>query len=194
MKFKIFIVFLITTIFVSLFSWKPLDNKETAFSTNFVAVTKEAKPVQKLTKKASSKENKKTKNKKAVEKKNPVIYQYNITEEDIEFLTKCVVIEAGYTDPVSQRLMLDCILNRIDSEYFPNTLYGVLEQAHQFDVVRNGSTAYANPTEEDYEVVRSECRKGAKRHNNEVQFYRTEHYHDFGTPLFSYGGHYFSKL
>lgn len=54
-------------------------------------------------------------------------------EEEIESLCKCVWGEARGCSLKQQAAVVWCILNRVDSEQFPNDIISVLEQPGQFD-------------------------------------------------------------
>lgn len=79
-----------------------------------------------------------------------------MSEPEIELLAKLVRSEAGNQEMIGKRLVADVVLNRIDSETFPDTVEGVIRQDGQFSVIRNGSFDRAEPTEEDFEAVRME--------------------------------------
>ncbi len=105
----------------------------------------------------------------------------NIDEE--ELLAKVVHAEAGNQDMTGKRLVVDCVLNRIDSDEYPNHVFGVVLQEGQF--VR--SETY---TDDDMEAVQKELKE---RLDYDIIFFRTNHYHDFGTPTYQHGDHFFSK-
>lgn len=121
---------------------------------------------------------------------------YSVTEIvpkgfDIELLARCVEAEAGTQGYVGKCLVIDTILNRKDSEYFPNTTDEVIMEEGQFAVVTNGSIYTVTPVQETYEAIWDELEH---RTNPDIVFFRTQHYHEFGTPLFQYGEHYFSGM
>lgn len=105
-----------------------------------------------------------------------------LQEDEKELLAKMVHAEAGNQDMTGKRLVVDCVLNRIDDEAYPNHVFGVVLQEGQF--VR--SYTY---TDDDMEAVEKEMEQ---RLDYDVMYFRTKHYHDFGTALFQHGDHYFS--
>lgn len=66
----------------------------------------------------------------------PHTYYYNIinslSDNDIDLICRIAVLEAGNQCEDGQRAVLEVILNRIMSEYYPDTAYGVLSATGQF--------------------------------------------------------------
>lgn len=110
-------------------------------------------------------------------------------EEGKELLAKCVMAEAGGEGETGMRLVTACILNQLDDPDFPDTIQGVISLKGNF-----ASYPYAirkaEPTDECYEAIKKEV---SNRSNYEIKFFRTDHYHGFGTPELRHGAHYFSK-
>lgn len=109
--------------------------------------------------------------------------------DSLEYLACCVEAEAGNQTELGKRLVCDTVLNRFDSGKY-ESLYDVINEPGQYSVVENGKILTVTPSEETYRIVNEEleCRT-----NTEVLYFRTDHYHKFGTPLFREGDHYFSK-
>lgn len=112
-----------------------------------------------------------------------VVHAYEYTAEEIVQIAKVVQHEAGNQSEVGKRLVADTILNRVESDNFPNTVKEVLNQKGQ----------YCNPSEyppkEMYSIVAQEI---YTRTNNKVLWYRTKQYHTYGVPIVKEGNHYFS--
>lgn len=108
---------------------------------------------------------------------------------DIEYLVRCVEAEAGGETELGKRLVCDVVLNRFENGAY-ESLIEVINEPHQFAVVSDGRIHTVEPTEATYKIVEEELQK---RTNEEVMYFRTEHYHKFGEPLFKEKGHYFSK-
>jgi len=108
--------------------------------------------------------------------------------DEIELLARVVFGEAGNQDEMGKRLVIDCVLNRVGRRGFSNSITGVLYQPGQFTVVNRLSRF---PVDEGIcNLIREEM---SNRTNSEVLYFRPRHYHNFGTPLFQHGAHYFSK-
>lgn len=103
---------------------------------------------------------------------------------EIALMAKVVRAEAGNQDDVGKRLVVDCILNRLDSDNFPNTIKGVIEQKNQFE-------SYPWYTQDDWDAVADEI---VDRTDDEIVFFRTDRYSTHGEPAYQYGDHYFSTM
>ena len=102
---------------------------------------------------------------------------------DIVLIGKVVQHEAGNQSDLGKRLVCDTILNRVESENFPNTVYEVINQPGQY------CNPKKFPPDGMYKLVAEEI---YNRTNHEVLWYRTKRYHKYGTPLVVEGNHYFS--
>ena len=102
---------------------------------------------------------------------------------DIVLIGKVLNHEAKYESELGQRLVIDTILNRVESDKFPNTVSEVINQPGQ----------YCNPKEYApqwmYSIIAQEM---YNRTNDKVLWYRTKKYHTYGTPILVEGAHYFS--
>ena len=116
---------------------------------------------------------------------------YDVEEfwDDMEMVALVCVSEAEGESEYGKRLVIDTIFNRLDSEYFPNNIHDILYAPNQYECVSNGridrveyNVYIANLVLEEYQ----------HRTNTEVIYFRTDHYFDFGKPLFSEGHHWFS--
>ena len=75
-------------------------------------------------------------------------YTEDPTEEEIEeeirfgemeLIAQLVMAEAGNQDLTGKRYVADVVLNRVDSDEFPNTVEEVIFQENQFSVIENGA-------------------------------------------------------
>ena len=73
-----------------------------------------------------------------------------ITYDDAQLLMKAAQAEAGNQGVTGQWLVMCVILNRVDSESFPNTVAGVLSQDGQFATYANGAIDKAEPTSDTH--------------------------------------------
>lgn len=108
--------------------------------------------------------------------------EIDLSEDEKIVLAKVVHAEAEDQDMIGKRLVVDCVLNRVDCDAYPNHVFGVVLQDGQF--VR--SDTY---TQDDMDAVEAEIEK---RLDHDVMYFRTKHYHNFGTSLYQHGDHYFS--
>ena len=110
-----------------------------------------------------------------------------LTQENIDYLARVVYAEAGTQGLYGQQLVVDVILNRIDSPRFPNDLISVLNQPCQFSVVGSGAIWCKTPTEETYEAIMLELQE---RQDYDILFFCAGGYN--GNPAYQYKDHYFS--
>ena len=112
-----------------------------------------------------------------------------ISEAEFEYIVKTVWAESGNQDELGQRYVTDCIINR-KKKYKCKNYYDVIQAKNAFATYSNGMIERAEPTELTYKVVKEELEYQT---NTEILYFRTKHYHKFGTPCFKHGAHYFSK-
>ena len=78
--------------------------------------------------------------------------------DEMEMIAQLVMAEAGNQDLMGKRYVVDVVLNRVDSDDFPDTVEEVIFQKNQFSVIENGDFDDAGwtITEECYEAVKME--------------------------------------
>lgn len=111
-----------------------------------------------------------------------------ISEADKALMVQIVHAEAGNQDLLGRRLVADVVLNRVDNEAFPDTVYEVIYQPGQFTPVRTGSI---NLPADDMDMLAVELEL-QQRTSDSVLFFRRGRYADYGEPHFKVGDHYFS--
>ena len=127
----------------------------------------------------------------------------DLTEEDIkemdywgelELLAAVVEAEAGNQDMIGKRLVVDVVLNRVDSPLFPDTITEVLEQPGQFTTMWNGAVEDAgyHMQQDDYDAVMMEVT--GKRLDYDVYFFTAGEYNASCKPAYIHGDHYFGYL
>ena len=118
--------------------------------------------------------------------------QEQVPQSDIDLLATIVRAEAGNQPLEGKRAVADVILNRVDSDSFPDTIEGVLYQDGQFSCVHDGNFVKALSTkdETDYKAVELELED---RTYDSWVFFRTGGYSSYGEPAGIIGDHYFSK-
>ena len=113
-----------------------------------------------------------------------------IFDEQIELLARCVESEAGNQSQLGKRLVADVILNRVESEDFPDGIEGVINQKGQFSVVSNGSIDKAVPSAETWEAVAMEMNR---RIDENILYFKAGSYPAYGEPVCQVDKHFFSK-
>ena len=127
----------------------------------------------------------------------------DLTEEDIkemdywgelELLAAVVEAEAGNQDMTGKRLVVDVVLNRVDSPLFPDTITEVLEQPGQFTTMWNGAVEDAgyHMQQDDYDAVMMEVT--GKRLDYDIYFFTAGEYNASCKPAYIHGDHYFGYL
>lgn len=116
--------------------------------------------------------------------------QETITTDDVELIALVTMAEAEGECEEGKRLVIDTILNRMDSEHFPDTAYGVIYQKGQFSSMWDGRVDECYVRNDICELVEQELKN---RLDDDVIFFRTRRYSDYGSPLFKVGNHYFSS-
>lgn len=130
-----------------------------------------------------------------------LVYETNDTDEQIaeevrlgemEMVAQLVEAEAGNQSFEGKCLVVDVILNRLESDSFPDTVEEIIFQKGQFSVTRNGAFEKAayNMKESDYAAVEYAY---SLHENKEVLYFNCGDYVEGTNKLFKVGGHYFSK-
>ena len=110
--------------------------------------------------------------------------------EYLDMLALCVEAEAGNQDKLGKRLVCDVILNRVDSEHFPNDIRSVIYQPTQFSVVWDGSMErIGKASEETIELCKMELEH---RTDTEIMFFGANGFSKFGNKAYKHSDHYFS--
>lgn len=111
---------------------------------------------------------------------------------EMELISQLVEAEAGNQPIEGKRLVVDVILNRVESPDFPNTVEEVIFQEGQFSVVKNGAWEKAawNMKESDFDAVKYE----SEMHSNKdvLYFNNSRNVSGKGTP-FKVGDHWFNS-
>lgn len=111
--------------------------------------------------------------------------------DDMELLALVCVAEAEGESELGKRLVIDSVLNRVDSPNFPNTIWDVVYQANppQYSCVWDGRLEKVEYDEYIASLVMDEFNN---RTNSDVIYFKTEGYFNHGTPIIHEGHHYFS--
>ena len=112
--------------------------------------------------------------------------------DELELLAQLVEAEAGNQPIEGKRLVVDVILNRLNSDDFPDTVEGVIFQPGHFSVMTNGAWEKAawHMQDSDYSAVMIEMEM---HENKEVLFFNNnKKVAGTGTP-FKVGDHWFNS-
>lgn len=109
-------------------------------------------------------------------------------DSEMYLFAQCILAEAENQDDVGKRLVIDVILNRC--RLYNKTIKEVILQKNQFECVSNKYIYTRIPNEHIYNLIQEEMNNPI---NEEILYFRTDHYHTFGTPVLKHQDHYFSK-
>lgn len=112
-----------------------------------------------------------------------------LTDEEIDLIALCVMGEAEGESEEGKRMVIDVILNRLDSPRFANTIHGVIYAKGAFECMWNGRVNRCYVRDDIRELVVEEL---LNRSYSNIHYFRTNHYHTFGKPVVQVGNHYFS--
>lgn len=115
---------------------------------------------------------------------------YGTKPGELDLLAACVEAEAGNQNLLGKRLVVDVILNRWAAPDFPDSIKEVIEEPGQFKVVDSGAIQSVKPTDDTWYAVYAELT--GIRASEEVMYFRTGHYSNYGHPWGCIGDHYFS--
>lgn len=118
---------------------------------------------------------------------------YSYSKKEIEMIARVTMAEVGTEPEKTKRLVIDTILNRVENPRFANTVKKVIYAKNQFSVMTNGAYKRAWVDDKYVQLVEEEIDL-ENRLSNEVLYFRTSHYHDFGIPVTSVRNCYFSGL
>lgn len=117
-------------------------------------------------------------------------YDYYISDDDIALIALITMAEAEGESELGQRLVIDTILNRLNSPSYANTVEGVIYQPGAFSCLYDGRVDRCYVMEEMVELVKEEL---TVQVNYDCIYFCGGGYSAYGTPMFQEGGHYFSS-
>lgn len=118
-------------------------------------------------------------------------WMHKFSDDDMQMLYQLVHAESGNQDLTTQEAVASVVINRVMSEYFPNSVSSVIFADGQFSVVDNGSI-WCTPSEQSIQAVNNVCENGVTIKNN-IYFFRNSHYHNGYTDEMQLGVLYFSS-
>lgn len=115
--------------------------------------------------------------------------EFDMSDEDMSLIALVTMAEAEGESELGKRLVIDTILNRVDSPRWPNTVQEVIYQKGQFTCMWNGRSDRCYVRNDILELVKEELKV---RTNTRCVFFQGGCYPSNGTPLLQEGNHYFS--
>ena len=114
----------------------------------------------------------------------------SLNAEEYRLLCTTVFCEAGNQTVETQTMVALTILNRINSYIFPNTVREVVYQDEQFAVTKWDNFENYGWTESVTAAVKNAL--ADNEYPDDMYYFRTLHYHTFGTPYMQSEDLYFS--
>lgn len=112
-----------------------------------------------------------------------------LKKSELELIAKCVESEAGNQNDLGKRLVVDVILNRVDSERFPDDVESVISQKYHFTTFWNGEMdKIKSPSQETFDAIDAELET---RTDDKILFFTSGGYNKYCIPAYKYGDHYF---
>lgn len=84
----------------------------------------------------------------------------NYTEDDLYYLAAAVCCEAGGENEEIQLLVANVVINRVNSSFYPDTIYDVLTEYGQYGMMWEYGIEFPNWADED---VKNQCYSVARR-------------------------------
>lgn len=119
-------------------------------------------------------------------------YSLGVTKEEIDLMAAIAEAEAGNQGLVGKRLVVDVILNRVESDYFPGQIEKVIYQQNQFTSISDGNfeKAKSNISDESYAAVYDEL---LLRTDHDILYFTANEYGQYGIPAYQYQDHFFCR-
>lgn len=124
-----------------------------------------------------------------VEETEPPEPEYPLTDSEIEFIATVTMAEAENQSEKCKRLVIDTILNRLDSSEFPDTVHDVIYAKNQFEVMVNGRYERCYAKKSIIKLVKEEL---LDRTNTQVVYFNSIGYNNWSQPILQDGAMYFS--
>lgn len=119
------------------------------------------------------------------------IEYYELSElTDVELIALITMAEAESECNFGKRLVIDTVLNRVDSEHFPDSVHDVIYQPNQFASVWNGRIHKCLVLKNICEMVEEEMQN---RSNYDCVFFNPGGFSNYGSPMFQVDNLYFSS-
>lgn len=112
-----------------------------------------------------------------------------LTQEEIELIALLTMAEAEGEPELGKRWVIDTVLNRYENGNYGETIHDVVYAKNQYTAMHGERVTRCYVREDIVQLVKEEI---VSRTNEEVLYFRTGHYHNFGTPITQIGNHYFS--
>lgn len=117
-------------------------------------------------------------------------YRITLNKEEKDLLCRTVYCEAGNQSIETQEMVALTILNRLESDKFPDTLHDVIYQKNQYEVTTWSGFENYGWTEQVEQAVENALIEN--RHSLDMYYFRNGYYHSFGVQYMQSGDLYFN--
>lgn len=119
---------------------------------------------------------------------------WKFTDEEETILAHLMMAEAEGEGDIGMMLVVDVVLNRVESEEFPNTIEEVVYQPGQFQPVEDGRLWEVEPTDICYEIL-ADIQTEYYGLSDALYFCENNHnkWHETNEELFTYRNHTFYR-
>ncbi len=115
--------------------------------------------------------------------------EYPLTDDEIRLIAQVTMAEVENQSENCKRLVIDTILNRLDSTAFPDAVRDVIYAKNQFEVMTNGRYERCYAKKSIIKLVKEEL---LDRTNTQVIYFNSVGYNSWSKPLLQDGAMYFS--
>ena len=119
--------------------------------------------------------------------------EVNLSVDEFIFISSVVEAESDRSESLDGRILIAAtIINRTNSDYFPDSITAVLEQSRQFSTVRNGHSVTDRTAYSDQAVLLAYEQLEAGEIPTNILFFNCIGY-NCGTPYGLVDGNYFMQ-
>ena len=112
---------------------------------------------------------------------------------ELDELYRLVESEAGIENQRCKEMVTAVVMNRVESDQFPNSVHGVIHAKGAFSVVSTGAIRKVKPSAETIAAVNNVYYDSVET-PDDIYFFRNKHYFNWCPPAFSIGRTFFSKM
>lgn len=119
-------------------------------------------------------------------------WENEITQNELDIFAQLVMAEAGNQDLTGKRLVADVVINRVNSDEFPDSIESVIRQKKQFSCIEDGGydRCYGQITKECYDAIIIEYT--SQKLDGDVLYFSSTEYAVNGVNPWKHQNHWFS--
>ena len=123
------------------------------------------------------------------------LFGYVPSNAEMDLLYRAVQKECGFLEPDEGVMaVVYVIANRVRSEDYPNTIYGVISQKNQFETWSNGAIQSCDYVEDYFiEIIDDVIAEDPHPEYRDLMSFTSGYYNPYFEPAFVIGHHYFGR-